>query len=79
VVADGQTFSPKTLFDAELGYQVTKNVQLTVGGDNVFDTYPDKNLKANNTLNGRLVYNRNVSQFGMNGAFYYGKLELTFF
>jgi iron complex outermembrane receptor protein len=78
-VTDSQTFSPKTLFDAELGYQVTKNVQLTVGGDNVFDTFPDKNLKANNTLNGRLFYNRNVSQFGMNGAFYYGKLELTFF
>jgi iron complex outermembrane receptor protein len=78
-VADGQTFSPKTLFDAELGYQVTKTVQLTVGGDNVFDTFPDRNLKANNTLNGRLVYNRNVSQFGMNGAFYFGKLELTFF
>ena len=78
-VADSQTFTPKALFDAELGYQITRNMQLTVGGDNVFDTYPDKNTKANNLFNNRFLYNRNVSQFGMNGAFYYGKLELTFF
>jgi len=76
---DSQTFSPKTLFDAELGYQITKNMQLTVGGDNLFNTFPDQNTKANNLFNNRLIYNRNVSQIGMNGSFYYGKLELTFF
>ncbi|HEX8109382.1 MAG TPA: TonB-dependent receptor [Kofleriaceae bacterium] len=79
LVSDSQTFSPKTLFDAELGYQFTKNMQLTVGGDNIFNTFPDQNTKANNLFNNRLIYNRNVSQFGLNGGFYYGKLELTFF
>jgi iron complex outermembrane receptor protein len=79
VVNDGQTFSPKTLFDAELGYQITKNMQLTVGGDNLLNTFPDQNTKANNISLGRFVYNRNVTQFGINGGFYYGKLELTFF
>ena len=79
VTTDSQTFSPKTLFDAELGYQVTKNMQLTVGGDNLFNTFPDQNTKPNNLFNNRLIYNRNVSQFGLNGGFYYGKLELTFY
>jgi iron complex outermembrane receptor protein len=79
IVLDSQTFKPKTLFDAELGYQFTKNLQLTVGGDNVFNTFPDKNTKPNNISSGRFVYNRNVNQFGLNGGFYYGKLELTFF
>ena len=38
-----------------------------------------KNITANNQSSGRFVYNRNVSQFGMNGGFYYTKLEMTFF
>jgi iron complex outermembrane receptor protein len=79
IVSDSQTFAPKTLFDAELAYQVTKNMQLTVGGDNLFNTFPDQNTHPNNLFNNRLIYNRNVTQFGLNGGFYYGKLELTFF
>jgi iron complex outermembrane receptor protein len=79
IASDGQTFGAKTLFDAELGYQITRNMQLTVGGDNIFNTFPDLNTKANNLFNNRLIYNRNVNQFGLNGGFYYGKLELTFF
>jgi len=74
-----EVFGAKVLFDADLGYQFTKNLQLTIGGDNVFDTFPDKNTKAANISLGRFVYNRNVTQFGWNGAFYYAKLELTFF
>ena len=79
IIADSQTFSPKTLFDADIGYQFTKNVQLIVGADNIFNTFPDKNVTANNISSGRFIYNRNVNQFGLNGGFYYGKLELTFF
>jgi iron complex outermembrane receptor protein len=78
-VADSQTFGAKTLFDIDLGYQITKNFQLSVGADNVLNTFPDPNTKANNISAGRFFYNRNVSQFGLNGGFYYGKLELTFF
>ncbi|HMG54887.1 MAG TPA: TonB-dependent receptor, partial [Kofleriaceae bacterium] len=79
IVADSETFGAKMLFDLDVGYQLTKNLQLTVGADNVFNTFPDQNQKANNVSLGRFVYNRNVTQFGLNGGFYYGKLELTFF
>ena len=74
-----ELFGAKTLFDVDLGYQFTKNFQLSVGADNVFDTFPDKQTKASNISSGRFIYSRNVSQFGQNGGFYYGKLELTFF
>jgi iron complex outermembrane receptor protein len=77
--ANDESFGAKVLFDADLGFQFTKNLQLSIGGDNVFNTFPDKNLKAANISSGRFVYNRNVSQFGWNGGFYYAKLELTFF
>ena len=76
---DDETFGAKTLFDADLGYQFTKNMQLVIGADNLLNTFPDKNTKADNISSGRFVYNRNVSQFGLNGGFYYGKLQLTFF
>jgi iron complex outermembrane recepter protein len=79
ILSDSEDFGAKVLFDADVGYQLTKELQLTIGGDNVFDTYPDKNTRPNNISLGRFVYNRNVSQFGWNGAFYYAKLNLTFF
>ncbi|MCW5805786.1 MAG: TonB-dependent receptor [Deltaproteobacteria bacterium] len=77
--ANDETFGAKVLFDVDLGYQLSKNLYLGVGADNVFDTFPDPQTKAANLSNGRFLYSRNVSQFGMNGGFYYGKLQLTFF
>jgi len=74
-----ETFGAKTLFDVDLGIQITKTVQFNVGADNVFNTFPDKQKDPANISLGRFVYSRNVTQFGQNGGFYYGKLELTFF
>ncbi|MBA3539249.1 MAG: TonB-dependent receptor, partial [Deltaproteobacteria bacterium] len=74
-----EVFGAKVLFDVDVGYQVTKNLLLTIGADNLLDTFPDKQTKEANISSGRFVYSRNVSQFGQNGGFYYGKLQLTFF
>jgi iron complex outermembrane receptor protein len=74
-----ETFGAKVLFDLDFGYQFNKNVLVTIGADNVFDTKPDEQTKAANISFGRFIYSRNVTQFGQNGGFYYAKLELTFF
>jgi iron complex outermembrane recepter protein len=74
-----EEFGAKVLFDVDLGFQFTKNLHFSVGADNALDTYPDKQTKASNISLGRFIYSRNVSQFGQNGGFYYGRLELTFF
>lgn len=74
-----EVFGAKVLVDADLGYQVTKNVLVSVGADNLFNTFPDPQTKDANISFGRFIYSRNVSQFGTNGGFYYGKLQLTFF
>jgi iron complex outermembrane recepter protein len=74
-----EEFSAKVLFDVDLGYQFTKNLMLSVGADNVLNTFPDKQTKGSNLSFNRFIYSRAVSQFGQNGGFYYGKLELTFF
>jgi iron complex outermembrane receptor protein len=77
--ANDEEFGAKVLFDAEASYQLTKNVMLGLGGTNVFNTFPDRLRKDANTSLGRFKYTRNVSQFDINGAFYYAKAELTFF
>ena len=79
LTVNDEEFGAKVLFDVDLGYQFTKNLHLSVGADNVLDTYPDKQVKGSNISLGRFIYSRNVSQFGQNGGFYYGRLELTFF
>jgi iron complex outermembrane recepter protein len=74
-----ERFGAKVLFDVDLGYQVTQTMTLSVGADNLFDTYPDQQKKDANRSFNRFLYSRNVSQFGQNGGFYYAKLDLTFF
>jgi iron complex outermembrane recepter protein len=74
-----ETFGAKLLFDVDFGYQATKTLYFGVGADNLFNTFPDRQTKDANISFGRFIYSRNVSQFGMNGGFYYGKLQLTFF
>jgi iron complex outermembrane recepter protein len=74
-----EVLGAKTLFDADVSYELTSSLRLSVGAENVFNTYPDKNTKPANTSFGRFVYNRNVSQFGWNGGFYYAKLRLMLF
>ena len=74
-----EVFGAKVLFDADFGYQATKNMLIAVGGDNILNTFPDQQQKDANISFGRFIYSRNVSQFGQNGGFYYAKLQLTFF
>ena len=76
--ANDETFGAKVLFDVDLGYQFTKNAYFAVGADNLFNTFPDRQTKEANISFGRFLYSRNISQFGLNGGFYYGKLQLNF-
>ncbi len=70
-------FGAKTLFDLDLSYELRGGVRLAVGGNNIFNVYPDPQVKPNNISFGRFVYSRRVTQFGMNGGFYYARLLLS--
>jgi iron complex outermembrane receptor protein len=81
-----QTFGAKWLTDLDITYHFTKNISISVGANNIFDVYPDENLRSkvvngvafNGTDNvGIFPYNA-ISPFGFNGAFYYSKLSLKF-
>jgi iron complex outermembrane receptor protein len=61
------------LLDLEAGYKVTDNVELIVGGQNVFDQYPVDNPWAG--IAGSQYGER--SPYGFNGGFYYVKARVT--
>ncbi len=81
-----QTFGGKTIFDVSLNFKATERLNLTIGSNNVFDTYPDKYNnrrdgfagEASAYSNGQIPYSRNSNQFGFNGAYYYLSAALGF-
>lgn len=85
-----ETFDAKVVTDASVGYQLISQVRVTIGANNLFDVYPNKqrwfresngNIKDplyGATGEGRFVYSRNATQFGMNGGYYYISLSASF-
>ena len=73
-----QTFSAKWVTDVAASYTFGGRFTLAAGVDNIFDVYPDENNQGNATTAGNnnfgiFPYNQ-ISPFGFNGAFYYGRL-----
>ena len=67
-------FSAKTVTDASISYKLKNFVNITIGANNIGNTYPDKLQHFANTGEGRFVYSRNATQFGFNGGYYYTSL-----
>jgi len=53
-------------------------VQIGIGGANIFNVYPDRHSHSANYGGGMFPYSRRVSQFGLSGAGYYAKMNLSF-
>ena len=81
--ADDQTYSPAWVSDIELAYKWNRYT-FAAGAENIFDTFPDRNLVRNangaftaQSNNGIFTYPSN-SPFGMNGRFVYTRVGYTF-
>jgi iron complex outermembrane receptor protein len=74
--ASAQRYGANWSTDLELSWRVTPQLTLALGGDNVFDRYPARTY-AGSTLGGALPYDY-IAPIGINGAFYYGRLAVTF-
>lgn len=57
--------------DAEVGYSVTENITVSIGGENILDSYPTKNPFAS-ILGARYA---EAAPAGFNGGYYYLKLS----
>jgi iron complex outermembrane receptor protein len=69
-----QTIGSAGVFDAEFGYLLPGNLNLSIGVRNLFDKYPDR-LNADNSF-GIFLYPQ-PSPFGYNGRFVYTRMEVT--
>ena len=74
-----QRFDPVMISDAQLSYKITKRTNLSLGGNNIFNTRPNKwkNSGKFKGYNGILPYS-NYSPIGFSGAFYYVKATMRF-
>ncbi|MCQ9426245.1 TonB-dependent receptor [Pseudomonas sp. LJDD11] len=70
-----ERFGAKWITDIDVGYQITDNVKVSLGADNVFNVYPDKHTVTD--VSGASYYS-SISPFGSYGAFYYGRLNIDF-
>jgi iron complex outermembrane receptor protein len=77
-----QTYGAKTITDLNASYTL-RRYSLTVGADNVFDIYPDRNLNPGDaaTANGGISNfgifpYAGISPFGFNGRFLYTKVSV---
>ena len=83
-----QKWSGDWLFDLSLGYSFTDSLSLTVGANNIFDTTPDRwtagvtdptDPDLNNPFPALgFTYCWETCPFGVNGGYYYGRLNFHF-
>ena len=70
---DGE-YGAEVLFDLEAAYTFADKYTITIGGQNVFDEYPDEYPFAGQVGN---IY-PTASPIGFNGGFFYARLNVSF-
>jgi iron complex outermembrane recepter protein len=51
IAVEHPRYEGKTLTDFSIGYEIYKKWRITIGANNIFDIYPDKNLKTQTAAN----------------------------
>ena len=82
----GQKFGAKFVTDLDISYTFADRYTLTLGANNLFDTYPDKIAPTatnpvyalTNSLADGQVYPRSGGPFGINGGFYYVRVAVNY-
>ncbi len=77
VIENQQFFDPRVVTDISLGYKITPQMSVTIGSNNVLDVYPEKISVAGNSGSGQYIYSRGATQFGFNGRYIFGRLEIS--
>ena len=68
-------YTPKIVTDLTIGVKLTKNLKLSLGSNNLFNIYPDKQDESGNTEAGGYW---DAVQMGFSGAYYYSRLGFKF-
>ncbi|MFM5895236.1 MAG: TonB-dependent receptor plug domain-containing protein [Novosphingobium sp.] len=80
-----QHFGGKATTDLDVTYDVSKELAITLGANNLFNTFPDKlnnnSIKLYPVVGGSAdgqVYARNGGPFGMNGGLWYVRVKVRY-
>ena len=75
-----ESYGSEVTFDVDVGYRFG-DLRVGIGGNNVLDNFPDENKREDNIYFGTFRYGSPagglVTPFGIEGAFYYIKLDYT--
>ncbi len=71
-----QKHSHEWVFDMDMEYDLTDKISVAIGGNNIFDNYPDRTVSGNSYF-GNFPYDI-VAPIGMNGAYYYARLTYNY-
>ncbi len=67
-------YGAKITADLNAGYQLSDNLKLTLGGNNIFNEYPDQQNDGETEAGGYW----DAVQMGFSGAYYYARLDFNF-
>lgn len=68
-------YKARWITDLDVGYQLTKDLELAIGARNLFDVYPERQAPSSKTMvKGYGLY----SPYGFTGGYYFGRLTYTF-
>ncbi|GAA3511444.1 TonB-dependent receptor [Aquimarina addita] len=67
-------YDAKITADLNIGYKLTDQLKLTLGGNNIFNEYPDQQNDGNTEAGGYW----DAVQMGFSGAYYYARLDVNF-
>lgn len=70
-------FNAAWVLDLEAKYALNKNTSIVVGSNNLTNQYPTRTTNSYDSYGGAFPYNF-VSPVGMNGAYYYARLNYNF-
>jgi iron complex outermembrane recepter protein len=72
---DDNYYGNKIVTDATLGFQLVKQLKLSIGANNLLNIYPDKQNENGNTEAGGYY---DAVQMGFSGAYYFARLGFNF-
>ncbi len=78
------SISTRAITDLDVSYRLSKTLTLSVGANNLFNQYPNKTnaellrIQRDNLDNVAVVVYPAFSPFGMNGGYYYARLNYNF-
>ncbi|PKV51058.1 iron complex outermembrane receptor protein [Aquimarina sp. MAR_2010_214] len=67
-------YGAKITADLNAGYRLTDNLKFTIGGNNIFNEYPDQQNDGETEAGGYW----DAVQMGFGGAYYYARLDFNF-